>query len=318
MAMTMVLCTNTEYVLQQMSMSGQSDFAPPLPRRRMITESFVISFDAEHVHKFIERNKDIASALWVHGVHGFHQPALEMWAKMTGTFPVINASLFDAKSQEDKDNLRSPHAVGCYLAHWHLLRSFQHREPALQPDLYVVFEDDATCVPDLVNRTLEATRKLPPNWDIFFIGGKPFTFFPPERMFAEGHNLSRSTLRHDICQGIHGMGDSPLAPDGSRQLSVDQPYWQIKYMTNTHAYVVNPQRVDQVLSILEPRENQPIDIRLAEAMQRGELNAYMPTQNWCSGGQERLHHPETWWGYYYIPGVGFVKQEKMLLENCSY
>lgn len=53
------------------------------------------------------------------------------------------------------------------------------------------------------------------------VGGKPFTCFS-EGHYLEGHNFSRSTLYYYICPGIHGKGDSPLAPDLSKQISVDQ------------------------------------------------------------------------------------------------
>lgn len=280
-------------------------------------ESFVLSFDTGDVEQFKQRNNHsgLGNVVWVPSVDGFQQKTLELWAKLSGKFSVINASLFDPKSPEDHGKYRSPHAVGCYLAHWHLLRTLNHREPELQPNVYFVFEDDASCIPNLVSQTLKAVAQLPPDWDMFFIGGKPFTYFP------EGHNFNSSTLRHDICQGIHGKGDSPLAPDGSRQLSVDQPYWQVKSITNTHAYVVNPQRISQVMRILQPQKDIPIDIHLADAMHRGDLNVYMPTQNWCSVYRNRtrqMHHPETKWGFFHIPGTGYHYQDKLQLDNCSY
>ena len=284
------------------------------PPRIIIIEPFVLSFDMDHVEQFKQRNNHsgLRKVLWVPGVDGFHQKTLDMWAKLSGKFPIINASLFDYASREDHDKYRSPHAVGCYLAHWHLLRTLNHREPELQPNLYFIFEDDASCIPDLVRHTLDAVSQLPPDWDMFFIGGKPYTSFP------KGENFNSSTLRHYICRGIHGKGDGPLASDGSRQLSTDQPYWQIEYITDTHAYVVNPQRVSQILRILKPQEDVPIDIRLAEAMQSGELNVYMPTQFWCSADVPRMNHPETWWGYFDIPGAGNIFQDKLQLDNCSY
>jgi GR25 family glycosyltransferase involved in LPS biosynthesis len=289
--------------------------APPLsPKRRMITESYVISFNVDHVNEFIQRINGSQSVLWVPGVDGFHQRVLDTWAKLSGQFPVINASHFDPNRGEDRGKYRSPHAVGCYLAHWHLLKSLHHREPEMQPDLYFVFEDDASCVPDVVNRTLEVMSILPPDWDMFFIAGKPFTYFP----LGNSSTFNGTTLRRDICQGIHGKGDSPLAPDGTRQLSLDDPYWQIKYITNTHAYVVNPQRVGQVLNILKPQANEPVDIRLADAMYRGDLNVYMPTQQWCFGDARLNSIPKPWWGFYHIPGVGYEYQSQMLLDNCTY
>lgn len=127
--------------------------------RRLITESFVISFDSERADKFVKRNhhSDIDPVLWVPAVDGFSQKVLTSWAHLTGKFPPINASLF---GPNDKGKYQSPDAVGCYMAHWHLMRQLGHRDQELRPDLYFVFEDDASCIPNLTNRTLEVARLL--------------------------------------------------------------------------------------------------------------------------------------------------------------
>lgn len=304
---------------------------PPTTSRRTLVESNVISFDVEKVNEFIIRNGhsfDGKPVLWVPGVDGFHQPVLNQWAKLVGETPV-NASLFERNKQEDKDNHHSPHAVGCYLAHWHLLKSLQHRPPELRPELFFVFEDDTSCIPNLVNKTLSATRQLPSDWEMFYIGGKPYTDFP-EGLQKNFSDSTESTLRRDICRGAFGRGTAPLAPDGSRQLSEDQPYWQIKCILNTHAYVVNPRRVNRIMEVLKPQQTEPIDQRLASAMERGsELNVYMSTQNWCSGEiyPQKMNEPTEWAGYFYFnlekgmhPGArkNNVWQEKLKLENCSY
>lgn len=270
-----------------------SNFPPvestTVTERRMITESFVISFDPEDVEGFMERNNHSGiteEAVWVAGVDGFDQKNLDIWAKLSGQFPPLNASHFDRNNLHDKGDHRSPHAVGCYLAHWFILSALNKRPPELRPDVYMIFEDDSSLVPDLAKRTLEAVRQLPADWDMFFIGGKPFTYFSKHQAHV---NTSADTLRRDICRGVFGKGESPLAPDGSRELLVDQPFWRITYITNTNGYVVNPQRIDRVMNVLKlPRgETKPIDIVLAGAMQRGDLKVYMPTQTWCVAHRSR-------------------------------
>jgi len=305
--------------------------APPQPeRRRTIVESNVISFDNEKVDKFTERNNRSFAGepvLWVPGVDGFHQPVLNQWAKLVGEQP-INASLFERDNQDDKDKHRSPHSVGCYLAHWHLLKGLQHRPAELRPELFFVFEDDASCIPNLVNRTIEATQQLPKDWDMFFVGGKPYTDFT-EGLQKNFSDSTKDTLRRDICRGAFGKGDAPLAPDGSRELSVDQPYWKIKCILNTHAYVVNPKRVDRVMDVLRPQKTVPVDQRLATAMERGTLNAYISTQEWCKGDShsQKLTEPTEWAGYFFFnlesgthPALRNAHswQKQLKLDNCTF
>lgn len=306
----------------------------PLPSScspaRAIVESHVISFHADKVDVFLERNHHSfgdEAVLWVPGVDGFHEPVLHQWARLVGEEP-INATMFEHDNEEHKDIHQSPHAVGCYLAHWHLLRGLQYRPPELRPELFLVFEDDASCIPNLVNRTIEVTRQLPSDWDMFFLGGKPYTDFIQglQRNFSDA---TESTLRRDICRGAFGKGDGPLAPNGSRTLSSNDPYWRIFCMLNTHAYVVNPRRVDHVLKVLKPEKTVPIDQRLASAMERNDLNVYIPPQNWCRGdiALKKMEEPVEWSGYFYFnlehgthPGAQteHVWQDKLKLHNCSY
>lgn len=275
------------------------------PRRRMMTEVNVISFAHEPVHQFIRRNHHSfgdEQVLWVPGVDGYHQPTLNQWGRLIGE-PPIKAAKYNQSNPKDKSRQNSPHAVGCYLAHWHLLRSLQGRDITNRPELFFVFEDDASCIPGLIDRVTETVRKLPSDWDMFYIGGKPFTRFSDELKF----NFSDSTeltLRRDICRGAFGKGDSPLAPDASRQLSVDQPYWQVKYITNTHAYVINPRRVNRILEVIKPRKTVPIDILLAMAMQNGNLTVYMSTELWCEGNPNKLNEPAAWRGYFKFMAAG--------------
>jgi len=310
-----------------------TEVAAATTTRRNIVESSVISFDTEKVDQFMERNSHSFGGqpvLWVPGVDGFHQPVLNQWAKLTGEEP-LNASAFDRNNKAHKDSYRSPHAIGCYTAHWHLLRSLQHRPAELRPDLFFVFEDDASCVPDLINRTLEVTRQLPQDWDMFYIGGKPYSDFL-EGLKMNFTDATKSTLRRDICRGGFGKATGPLAPDGSRSLSQDDPYWQIIYILNTHAYVVNPKRIERMLDVLKPRRTTPIDAYLAEAMERGALKAYMPTKNWCSGNlppEKKMSEPTEWAGFFWFnmeKGAGMhpsvpqanLWQAKLMLDNCTY
>jgi len=313
-----------------------------------ITESFVIAFDQKKATDFIERNHhaDLDPVLWVLGVDGFHQKHLDVWAQLLpGGEKPLNASAFTA---EHKGEYASPHAVGCYLAHWNLLRSLAHRPIQLRPAAYLIFEDDAGCAPNLVPHVLETMRQLPQDWDILFIGGKPFSSFKnPVDVSAvlsratcddgASRKSSPRTLRRDICRGDFGLADGPLAPDGSRLLSEypQQACWQTKSHTNADACVVNPQRLDHLLGLLQPVRYAPIDIVLADHILENKIKSYMTTRMWCvqqPKGQTSavLESPTTWEGYFafqYEPivkvhpglqGQQHVWQLDLRLENCTY
>ncbi len=162
-------------------------------------------------------------------------------------------------------------------------------------------------MPNVINKTIEAVRHLPPDWDIFYIGGKVFTDFAPN-VSAEHYykDSNTDTLERDICRGLFGKGVSPLAPDGSRRLSEDQPYWRTLGTSNTHAYVLNPRRIDKILDALHPRKDIPIDIAMGDAMYRGDLYGYMPTQDWCGHAgtadlKGKRTGPKPWEGYLVFP-----------------
>jgi GR25 family glycosyltransferase involved in LPS biosynthesis len=311
------------------AMDSPKTTAATTPKRRNHVESFVISFDTDNAEQFKQRNdhSGLGEVLWVPSVDGYQQNTLDTWAKLTGGGEAMNATHYTRGNQEQKDDYRSPHAVGCYLAHYHLLRYLHHRTRELRPSLYFVFEDDASCAPNLVDKTLEVTQKLPPNWDLFFIGGKPITFF--SKKFTLYKDSSNQTLERDVCRGAFGRGSSPLSPEGSRTISQHDDYWKIKYLTNTHAYVINPSRLHHVMKILKPTYDVPIDIMLANAMQEGRLNAYMPTQEWCSGdiSPSKQEKPEPWYGFYifmdkagkhpHLPEWKGIWQA-MAQENCPY
>ena len=134
---------------------------------------------------------------------------------------------------------------------------------------------------------------------------------------------ARNTLVHEICRGAFGMGESPLAPDGSRRLSEDdQLYWKTLYTLNTNAYVVNPRSLSRILSVLEPSRlpgvAQPIDVQLAESMINGKLKAYMPTREFCTHNiQLPKHGAPSWLGYIVIFIPQASEQSRMAVEPAQ-
>jgi hypothetical protein len=85
-----------------------------------------------------------------------------------------------------------------------------------------------------------------------------------------------------MCRTPFDAGDSPLAPDGTRHQSLDQPFWRTLWITDTHAYIVNPARVQRVLSVLDLGQcADPVDICYSDAMAT-VLKVYTPTQPLCN------------------------------------
>ena len=138
------------------------------------TEQYVLSLDMARASEFSRRNSlaDLESSHWVQSVDGFQQTTLDLWARLTESDTVMNASHYSGKRTKAPP---SPHGVGCFLSHWNLLRSLSYRAEHLQPDYYYIFEDDSNCIPNLLNETDKIVRALPDDWDLLMIGGKPYT-----------------------------------------------------------------------------------------------------------------------------------------------
>jgi GR25 family glycosyltransferase involved in LPS biosynthesis len=318
---------------QQDETAESSTPAPsPSPPPVFLLESFAISFDPRRVEKLQQRNAHahLGKVLWVPGTDGLQQRTLDLWAQLT-TGNSDSAMTLEQAAQLNKGDYRSPHAVGVYLSHWNLLRTLAHRPIELMMNrkqqqqeqdqhAYLILEDDATCAPGLDQEIAQTIKQLPHDWDILFVGGKPFSYFDDSNAetnnnIAEDANANKTVLltkhhgkqlildykeieaaanytatamtnqliRHAVCQGDFGKARGPLAPDGSRRLSPDKTraYWKVDYMTNTHSYVVNPHRVAHLSTALQPFMHVPVDVRLGDLIKSGQVNAYMTTRMWC-------------------------------------
>ncbi|EJK56356.1 hypothetical protein THAOC_23775 [Thalassiosira oceanica] len=138
--------------------------------------------------------------------------------------------------------------------------------PALNVTTYKPFEKDQFGPHAAVHKTLTA---LPDDWDILFFGSRPISYFDDFNGTKPGASTP-SSLRQDICNGMFGKARGPLAPDGSRNISNHDPYWRASYLVHTHAYAVNPRRIEHVLKVLEGKQgHEPIDARFAKAMDSG-------------------------------------------------
>lgn len=244
-----------------------------------------------------------------------------MWAELSGQ-PPLNLSRFKKGTPGEKSKYASPHPVGCYLAHWNLLRMLQHRPQQSHSEFYMVFEDDTSCFPDVAETTRKVTRKLPPDWDILFLSGKPFTWYEDHaRYFNE--SWTEEQVQAEVCRGRFGLGSSPLSPEGNRNLLVESDdYWRTLYMFNTHAYVVNPRSLDRLLELLKPTKHIPIDVHLADAMESLTIRAYMTTMQLCRTNIPILSNPIPWSGY-----LGFRREDASIayrwrddlpFTNCTY
>jgi GR25 family glycosyltransferase involved in LPS biosynthesis len=292
---------------------------------------FVISLRKERADAFGKRNarSGLGRAAWFPATNGYDQQVLNEWSAIT-KLPVLKASKFDRKDPKSKHGYANPHHVGCFMSHWQLLRLALVGWKAVQkrPDWLFVFEDDASCVHDTMQRTIDILFSLPQDWDLFYIGGKPFTYHEEDPLPSKFQNLTTfdgmttATFRQLSCEGVFGQSSTgPFAPDGSRKLSLKQPYWETRYITNTQAYVVNPKHIDRILGVLgKDRHDQvPIDIALADNIRSGELKAYMPTQEFCVQGKlpgEKRKEANPWKGFYYHGQMNSNFWDAMYLPEC--
>lgn len=307
--------------------------------QHQIIQSFVVSFKSGSVEAFRRRNQQsgLANATWFPAMNGFDQRVLDEFAQLTG-FPGVNASRFLPKSRDKKMGYNHPHHTGCFMSHWNLLRLAKESWASLgtAPDVLVILEDDASCVDQALQHTLETIAALPASWDMLFIGGKPFTYYDNAHTSMLPKELRHNTrdLRMDLkdekfrqlaCDGAFGpSATGPFAPDGTRQLSIQQKYWQTRYTTNTHAYVVNPASIHKLLLLLEkkPIHNYqvPVDIAYADAMRAGVLNVYMPTTEYCFQGdwKKNENHASVrqWKGLYIANGYTSFRSNDMLFPEC--
>ncbi len=286
---------------------------------------------------------------WFPSVDGMDQAVLDEWSDITKLHR-LNASDFQDVSKR-KEGVATPHVVGCYMSHWRLLQNVWEEWQAVEqqdshhqggkqqapldsilsdrheiesitvpssagskssrPDMLFVFEDDSHCVSNLTQRTWEVVQKLPKDWDLLYIGGKPFAYHTHDLTFPRailnsfrnnGNGTiparpSEGELKEGVCKGRYGKSSTgPFAPtcnDDMSQctsepnlnlpLSLEQPFWRTKYILNTNAYVVNPRRIERVLRLLAaPTDHyRPIDVRLAEDMWR-EGNVVLDHESFSS------------------------------------
>jgi len=295
------------------------------------SEIYVISMHESKFNVFEQRNFDMvanndeedepqngsgspASMEWFRAYNGMNQTVLDEFSSLTG-IPKINASEFVGMSEQAfKAHSNSPHAVGCYLSHWQLLQSALSRwnqnrraqnekqKQKRRPDMLFVFEDDAHCVTNLVARTWQVVKQLPPDWDVLYIGGKPMSYYTKGKHMLEladsngsvsgTKNPPTKKILQQMCNGRYGPSYSgPFAPGTSEKdsfavatganLAEDPPYWRVKHMFNTNSYVINPKRIRRVLRVLaEPMsEFKPVDIRLADDQWREFMRYWTVGQN---------------------------------------
>lgn len=289
-----------------------------------VVESYVIALSQNEYEKFLSNNdaSDLNNIVWIYGEDGYDQNTLDLWSQIS-KLPPIYASNYDKSNLEHKNNYKSPHAVGCYLAHWKIIQMLQQRPPALRPELYMIFEDDSSCIPNLASHVLEVARQLPDDWDMLYLAGKPITYFPDKKKSYKP-SLQESEVRNKTCQGLYGKGSSPLAPDGSRNLAFSQPYWQTTYMANTHAYVLNPRRLEKVYNFLKPKKYIPIDMLLADGMNYGDLRVFMTTMQLCHANHpgQKLEKPLPWQGFWFFERLMGGYEARWLTNNveehCNY
>jgi len=349
--------------------------------KQPVVEAYVISLYESKFNVFQQRHFDIfgdgdadydntqgngkeidnsVTLEWFKGYDGMEQAVLDEFSKNTGLFRIKASDFENEATERIKNDYGSPHAVGCYLSHWRLLEKLQKdwttrirsqgnttsaatQKPPGKPDMLFVFEDDSHCVSNLIERTWSVVQKLPKDWDILYIGGKPFSMHTGNKTLKEfGTNEvteeiprpSNKELTERMCKGEFGAPSTgPFVPGTTQKdsyetviganLAEDPPYWEVKRVLNTNAYVINPKKIQRVLRVLSKpmKHYKPIDVTLAEDFNRAFMNpyeaqlsmegpsaplkAFLTPKMYCDQGVRRLivnrNQPAEWEGFHWVP-----------------
>jgi len=324
-------------------------------------QAFVVSSTLHRAEAFQRRNKQALRLLdertannesqsiflpvtWFSAANGYDQTVLDSYSHLTGFAP-LNASRFSPNDPKIKrGGYETPHHVGCFMSHWHVLRmalaGWENGSWANIPEALWILEDDATCAtPTLHHLQHHILPSLPKDWDLLYLGGKPFSYhtlddIPSDLQRAKPSfkniqtDWNRTEFRQWTCRGALGRSATgPFAADGSRNLTLEQPYWRTKYITNTHSYLINPKSIERVLNLLEhPRLDYsvPVDIVFANGAQNGQLNVYMSTMEYCIQDNESKakrtktvrSKPTPWIGLYYHSHLAGRRVDEIWFDEC--
>ena len=169
-----------------------------------------------------------------------------------------------------------------------------------------IFEDDAVCISNVIQHTWNVVQKLPVDWDILYIGGKPISYYTdgktlsdyitmepptPEQWKNDSMRPSDFEFKQQLCNPtnknqfgerstsgpypIYDNNNTTTGPSNNNSRSEEPPlYYEIKSILNTHSYVINPKRINRLLRVLaKPQyEYKPIDVVLQEDMFREFYN----------------------------------------------
>lgn len=302
-------------------------------------ESYVISFEEKDVDAFEDRNQNNGIDLiqWFPALDGYEQRTLNEFASLTNTI-ALDATHFNKTDPRMRKIDPRAYDIGCFMSHYELLHSAWKRwnlPSDKKPDALFVFEDDASCIKHTVRRSRAIVDALPEDWDILYLGGKPFVQhdFPSNSLLPRNVTsllkLSEKTFHRWACDEhfgnkTHGL----LAQDEARSLSRDELYWSTGYILNMHSYVVNANRIERILSLMteEVRYHFAVDIVLAGIIESGKLKAFIPTEIFCVQQKEyskkgsnspwKPLHSVNWGVFHYHKATESARWTDLFLPEC--
>lgn len=136
---------------------------------------------------------------------------------------------------------------------------FDQHVPRDNSTAVVIFEDDAHCQANTTAKISSILQAVPSDWDMIFIGGKPI--------------------------GMVGKEDgSPLSPSDTIDIRVEDPWWRVKHITNTHSYIIKRSSLRKIIELLMKKLKNGfkagIDI-LYDWLFDDKLVVYMPPRPFC-------------------------------------
>jgi len=140
--------------------------------------------------------------------------------------------------------------AAAYKSHWDALEHFRAKKSKHH---LLMLQDDAECRDAIVEKFIPFMESVPENWDLIYWGGKPV-----DRL--------------------------PLAPDGTHNLSLNDPWWKVVFNYDAQAVMYNNKNLDMMSLHMKKgfKLGEFFDIQLSLLTGTHKFVAgYMPTEIFC-------------------------------------
>jgi len=191
--------------------------------------------------------------------------AKERTSKTNFCFPFLPLERFDGVTEKDLEHMVVERwqwhkaRLAATQSHYNLYKKHHEQNlsrPPQERTHLMVFEDDARCVSSTLRdltKFLERLLHLGVDWDIIYIGGMLWDYWP-------------------------------MNSTGGEWLDMNDDYWRLRRVYDTEAVVINSQAIKKAAKILYPAnqgKGSVGDRALSKAIETGELIGLISTKRSC-------------------------------------